>query len=1105
MAVFKSTIADTKVLGEGWNKLTEAIERYGKHSKQARTATEELHQSMRSLGNTLGVKAELKLAKSAQTLNKLWDLKTSGARVQAVNISEQGLGFATQMVPHIAHWAQMNLSIINKDLKPLFKWLEGPEAMGIFANLERKFKEGLPTGMHAFGQGVEFVLKTVNALQKYTGKLIKEVDKLLTYANSPMGFAKWEGIMGSLIKDFHAWWDLIKVTGRDLYDLFSQDAHTGRSIVEEITQMLEKLGEWERSVAGKRAIHNIFVVHKEEVLELLKVLPPLLSTFGKIYMTVAPPLVKALTAVAGAFAKVLETLEKVPGGAWVLGLGLIAARLKLLIPLLGLFQKTAIGGALAGGFKGRSVAAAGVGAGEVGPGGAVGATTAEGAGASGLLAGAARGAGSLLRIGAYGLGGYFAGEAAKGAIGGKPGTTTAELGELAKEVGLFGGIGAGVGSVVPVLGTGVGALVGGAVGAGKFGLETLLAGGGAPSSSAPALTQFQRRTQALQSLQRGFSGLRKTLASLEVTEANLTGAQHRHKQAVDALATAHHRLNVVIARYGSDSRQAAKAQLALADAQVKDARSAREVRRAHQLKGAERAVARLELEKELPQTLGALPGLRGHAEVAHEAFRREPTLRRAKAWQREEHAVVEQEKNFEVERIKALGLLGKRRLRQIEDQVRYEAKLRRKLGEAPQLSHAGKGFVESLEKWHGGFEKAGEKGTAAYAEGLAKNAGKESAEASKKATHGWFLGNSPGGVESQETLSQTKKAGKTVAQQYAVGLQSQVSRVAVAGTAIVDALFSSLSAPSGGGGPARAAGPHARGKGGMSAGFVAGRELGMELAKGAASDARHLRRAGASGAAGARFAGAFSRGRFTFPLPRGSWTAGSVDQGWDISAPGGTPLLAVGAGTIMGHGISGFGPWAPILKLDSGGEVYYGHAGPGHELRTGTHVRAGQVIGEVGKGIVGMSSGPHLEVGFYPPGPMGAGSKMKHALGYATGGRVPGMRQPRDNMPIMASSGEFVVTGGGEHMLERMTGVPRVLDRLEHVQPSHFAGGGRVGPLAGSAAVASSGRVHISFDGATFHLSDKKQMHEFAVELANTIEHTLRNLPEGAAEPTFAT
>ena len=117
-----------------------------------------------------------------------------------------------------------------------------------------------------------------------------------------------------------------------------------------------------------------------------------------------------------------------------------------------------------------------------------------------------------------------------------------------------------------------------------------------------------------------------------------------------------------------------------------------------------------------------------------------------------------------------------------------------------------------------------------------------------------------------------------------------------------------------------------------------------------------------------------SAGGFTFPMPKGdvsppsTWT---LDEGVDISAPGGTPELAVCSGTIVLHGIGGFGPSAPVLHCDSPLDgydyVYYGHAGPGSWTPVGTHVSQGQVISQVGYGIVGISSGPHLEIGFADP------------------------------------------------------------------------------------------------------------------------------------------
>lgn len=108
-------------------------------------------------------------------------------------------------------------------------------------------------------------------------------------------------------------------------------------------------------------------------------------------------------------------------------------------------------------------------------------------------------------------------------------------------------------------------------------------------------------------------------------------------------------------------------------------------------------------------------------------------------------------------------------------------------------------------------------------------------------------------------------------------------------------------------------------------------------------------------------------GSFIFPLPeaaaapRSAW---SQDQGVDIAAAEGTPLVAVGAGTVVQRGIGGFGPNAPVLKLDKPVNnvtyVYYGHANPGGPA-VGQHVDAGALIGYVGN--LGISFGAHLEIG----------------------------------------------------------------------------------------------------------------------------------------------
>lgn len=334
--VSSATIASTKEITEAQTNWNEAIKQYGYYSTQARTAQKNFNEVMREAGPA--GEAELKLGEHAKHLEKLFKNETGGARKESAKVLGQVLNVGEAFVPKVAGAAEQNLAIVSKDIKPLFKWLEGPEGMGVFDTLENKFKTDLPTSIHAFSQAIEFVLKTVADASKFTGGFMETLDKFFTKWNEPQNFAIWEEHIENLIEDFHLWMGFLKDIGGLLKDVFSNDAHTGSAIVIALDEMINKADEWVTSTEGSDQLHNIFSIHKEEILALLQIIPPLVTIFRQVYMTVAPPLVHAATAILVVIAEILQAFEETgPLAKWALGIAVIASKMGVLKPFMAAF------------------------------------------------------------------------------------------------------------------------------------------------------------------------------------------------------------------------------------------------------------------------------------------------------------------------------------------------------------------------------------------------------------------------------------------------------------------------------------------------------------------------------------------------------------------------------------------------------------------------------------------------------------------------------------------------------------------------------------------------------------------------------------------------
>lgn len=90
-------------------------------------------------------------------------------------------------------------------------------------------------------------------------------------------------------------------------------------------------------------------------------------------------------------------------------------------------------------------------------------------------------------------------------------------------------------------------------------------------------------------------------------------------------------------------------------------------------------------------------------------------------------------------------------------------------------------------------------------------------------------------------------------------------------------------------------------------------------------------------------------------------------HGVDYAAPRGTPVLAVGSGVVLKAAYSGGAGKMVKIRHNSNYTTAYLHLYRyGKDIRAGTKVEQGQIIGYVGS--TGLSTGPHLDFRFYKNG-----------------------------------------------------------------------------------------------------------------------------------------
>lgn len=102
---------------------------------------------------------------------------------------------------------------------------------------------------------------------------------------------------------------------------------------------------------------------------------------------------------------------------------------------------------------------------------------------------------------------------------------------------------------------------------------------------------------------------------------------------------------------------------------------------------------------------------------------------------------------------------------------------------------------------------------------------------------------------------------------------------------------------------------------------------------------------------------------------------GSDPGATDIMMPEGTPVVSIGAGTVVDSSVNSVGGNSVTIRLDNGLTVYMAHFRDASPLRAGQRVAPGSFVGYVGQTGNAAGTGAHLHIGIGPTIVSGTGAR----------------------------------------------------------------------------------------------------------------------------------
>lgn len=343
--IAKGATDDIKKVRTALDQYHMVVAQHGRYSLEAYRAERTLFAAVKENGG----RQVLQAARNIDALGKSWRRATVGARASVFGTLNDAIGAARRLIPTFARETTRNAFVIRQVLRTAFTALSGREMQG---NIEA-FSAAFRRMAGPIGRGITNLFLVLGRIMRaalpYAISTARWFERLtMSWRRGTRDGGRVSDTIRMLVGHFKAWWGLIKAVGYVLGGLFTTSQAQGKGLVESLTGVLTKFGDWMRTAEGQKRMRQWFTDSARAVRDVATALAQLAVAAYPIIMFISRHLktivtlwlgwkaamfgtraalgtirlVEWFTSAEGGFARLRTTMRTMPWGS----MGSIAGR-----------------------------------------------------------------------------------------------------------------------------------------------------------------------------------------------------------------------------------------------------------------------------------------------------------------------------------------------------------------------------------------------------------------------------------------------------------------------------------------------------------------------------------------------------------------------------------------------------------------------------------------------------------------------------------------------------------------------------------------------------------------------------------------------------------